>query len=80
MKTNDTTVIILEEMLHKLIAEYKAQCFKVSLATRGAYNVELRLRAMAELIERESAGSEFQYSQAKILEDCGLAEHKQGDE
>jgi citrate lyase gamma subunit len=78
MKTNDTTVIVLEGVLQKLIAKYKARCLKVSLATRGAYNIELRLRAIAELIERESAGSEFQYSQAKILEDCGLTEHKQG--
>lgn len=71
---SDTIVMILEETLGQLIAVYKQYRFDANIATRKAYHAGLRVRAMAELIEHESAGSEFQlqYSQAKILKDCGL--------
>jgi hypothetical protein len=69
---SDTTVIILEKVLGQLLAEYKQCRSEINLATYKAHTVEVRVRAIAELIERESAGSEFQYSQTKILENCGL--------
>ena len=66
---DNTLVVILEEKLLELIEEYKQLAGEVSLAEACAHNTELKVRAFAKLIERESDG---EYSEEKILSECGL--------
>ena len=75
---SQTTVIVLKEVLTQLIVELRRLCLEVALSTEKAYNAELKVRAMAELIERESEGSEFAFSQEKILKECGLEPIEEG--